>query len=91
MAGDFVLDAGYWRNVERAGNRARKDVLDAIADDSRRLVPVDTGELRNSIKVRPVLGRVEVGTDHWLFVEYGTRFMDAQPFIRPALFRERGA
>lgn len=55
----------------------------AVADDARRYCPVDTGELRDSISERELLGRqnispesdggvVTVGTDHWAPTEYGS-------------------
>ena len=49
-------------------------------------VPVDTGELQNSIEVRRDGGAVLVGagTDHAIPVEFGTSKMEAQPFLRPA-------
>lgn len=44
-----------------------------VARTARRLCPVDEGDLRDSIKAYPELGRVEVGTDHWAPTEYGSR------------------
>ncbi len=73
--------------IDERGER----LVGQIADDMRRLVPVDTGALRSSIEdtyVDPT-GVITVGTDYWRYVEYGTRYMDAQPYIRPALYRKR--
>lgn len=58
---------------------------------AKQLCPVDTGRLRSSITRQ--LGRdslglyAAVGTDveYAPFVELGTRFMRARPFLRPAL------
>lgn len=50
--------------------------------------PVDTGTLRNSIqatRVGTAYWRVVVGVDYGVHVEWGTRFMAAQPFLRPAI------
>lgn len=69
--------------------KCRTAVLRAIAEDARRLAPVETGQLRESIEAHPAEGIVTVGTDHWQFQEYGTRYQDAQPFMRPALYRQR--
>lgn len=49
---------------------------------------VDTGFLRSSIqamKVGPAHWRVTVGAEYGIYVEYGTRFMAAQPYFYPAV------
>lgn len=64
-----------------------KTALDVEADAKTR-APVDTGTLRNSIqatKVGAAYWRVTVGADYGVHVEWGTRFMGARPFLRPAL------
>ncbi len=55
-------------------------------------VAVDTGNLRRSITHElgqhdPLNPYVRIGTnvEYGLFQEIGTRFMDAHPFLRPAL------
>jgi HK97 gp10 family phage protein len=62
----------------------------SIQNDARRYCPVDTGRLRASITASPVQrlgGRlfIWIGTnvEYAPFVEYGTRFMAAQPYLRP--------
>ena len=51
--------------------------------------PVDTGQLKRSIGLEITDGgltaEVERGVDYAAYQEYGTRFMNAQPFMRPAL------
>lgn len=51
--------------------------------------PVDTGQLKRSIGLEITDGgltaEVEPGVDYAAYQEYGTRFMNAQPFMRPAL------
>lgn len=69
---------------EKVGN-----LTEDIAEDARALAPVDTGELRASIRADRSAGEVHVGTDHWRFQEYGTRYQKAQPFMRPALMKPR--
>lgn len=46
-------------------------------------VPVDTGELRDSITATAIPGGVEIkaGAEHGWFIEYGTIKMAAQPFF----------
>ena len=76
-----------------------------IADDARNACPVDTGALKASIytRMRPDGHAVQVGADakargldqgeldytYALYVEMGTRYMEPQPFLRPALYRRR--
>jgi len=62
-----------------------------VQNRARELCPVDTGRLRSSIQHKP--GRdqqgpfVDVGTnvEYAGYVEFGTRFQKAQPYLRPAL------
>lgn len=50
--------------------------------------PVDTGYLRRSINMNlleaGLTGIVGPTVDYASYVEYGTRFMSAQPYVRPA-------
>lgn len=67
----------------------RATVADIEAEAKAR-VPVDTGALRDSIKGRVVnqnAGEVTAGgsaVDYAGYVEEGTRFMPAQPYMHPA-------
>lgn len=50
-------------------------------------VPVRTGRLKSSIRVRRISMmryRIEATAPYAGFVEYGTRFMNAKPYLRPA-------
>jgi len=50
--------------------------------------PVDTGNLMNSIaadKVRDMTWRVTASAEYAIYVEIGTRRMDADPYLEPAL------
>ncbi len=49
--------------------------------------PVDTGELRGSetATVGNKELRLHAGTDHAVYVEFGTRKMAAQPYMRPTV------
>lgn len=75
-------------------SKAKNDTLAAIgylisngADD---LAAVDTGRLRQSIQHILELHNdsVYVGStvDHSIYVEFGTKYMEAQPFLMPAAF-----
>lgn len=71
---------------ERAELAVGKAALD-IEANAKRLAPVDTGLLRNSIHSRQT-GRlnweVESPVHYSVFQEFGTRFMRAQPYMTPA-------
>ena len=61
---------------------------DVGADTSRRLAPEgETDDLKESIGSDSAPGRanVHVGVDYWEFPEYGTRYMAATPYMRPAI------
>lgn len=66
---------------------------DAAVDLMKQLAPVDTGHMRDSIhKVEgPKHGGmiasrgVKIDAPYWVFVEYGTVHMSAQPFVTPAM------
>lgn len=87
---------------ERVLAALRVEVMRAALDVQRGAKvrsPVRTGRLRNSIAVDPAPDglKAKIGTnvEYAPFVEFGTRFMSAQPFLWPALvevapsFRER--
>jgi len=62
-----------------------------VVNRAQEYCPVDTGRLRSSIHwdqgVDAQGFHVDVGTNvnYSAFVEYGTRFQHAQPYLRPAL------
>lgn len=68
-------------------NDCLKEALELIAEEARRLAPVDTGELKNSIhsELGEEGGFIAVDAEHGPFVEYGTDRMAAQPYLRPAI------
>lgn len=79
-----AIKAGMVMHVEAITGKA---ALDMEAQMKTR-VPVDTGFLRSSIqarKVGPAHWRVTVSAEYGLYVEYGTRFMAAQPYFYPAV------
>lgn len=51
-----------------------EDITKQVARDARRRVPIDTGELLESIEEEShgLVGIVRVGTDHWAPTEYGS-------------------
>jgi HK97 gp10 family phage protein len=74
--------------IRVAANRVADEEIPKIVTRARELAPVRTGRLRNSIYWRKTgfLG-YEVGARVFYagFVELGTRFMRARPYLRPAI------
>lgn len=76
--------------------KAEKIVAKAALDvqaNAQAYAPVDTGLLRASIRTRkigPCHWQVIVGVDYGAYVEYGTRYQAAQPFLNRALDAIRG-
>jgi len=58
-----------------------------VKDSARQLVPVRTGHLRSSIyaKIQEWVAEVGAEAGYALFVEFGTRYMRARPYLFPAI------
>jgi len=54
---------------------------------AKQLVPVKTGHLRSSIyaKIQEWVAEIGAEVTYALFVEFGTRYMQAQPYLYPAI------
>lgn len=67
----------------------RQDTAEMQAE-AMKIVPVDSGDLKRSIgiNVKPLEGRVYASMHYAPYVEFGTRFMNEQPYIRPAYSKE---
>lgn len=84
-------------SAQALANATRAGAL-LIEGRAKELAPVRTGTLRRSIHTEiaestPTHATVLVGTDTFYapFQEFGTRFMRAHPFLRPALDEMHGA
>lgn len=75
--------------VEATARAAVKRTADNIARSAQMQAPVLTGYLRDSIVSSSLSigyeAEVHVGAYYGYYVEYGTRFMAAQPFLGPAI------
>lgn len=75
--------------VEANARTAVRRTADEIVRDARSRAPVDTGQLRSSIKAVSLehgkSAEVMADTDYAAFVEFGTYKMAAQPFLTPAV------
>ncbi len=77
------LDSGMQREVHRYLASWAADVK----AEASRLVPVRTGYLRSTIYAKIQEWVAEIGADatYALFVELGTKYMQAQPYLSPAI------
>jgi hypothetical protein len=80
----------YANNADILVGKAAHD-CEAAAKAS---APIDTGFLRNSIqalKISSGVWQVNVGAAYGVFLEFGTRFMAARPFLYPAFLKASSA
>jgi HK97 gp10 family phage protein len=77
------FDSGMQRYVHRQLASWAADVK-ALA---KQLAPVRTGHLRSSIyaKIQEWIAEIGAEATYALFVEFGTRYMQAQPYLYPAI------
>lgn len=75
------------REMNRNAGRIVREAAFDIEAEAKTRAPVDTGNLKNSIqatRVNDLHWRVVVGAEYGVYIEFGTRFMAAQPFLVPA-------
>jgi HK97 gp10 family phage protein len=82
------------KRLSKIGNVDLSSVLktggEKVQGDATKLSPVDTGQLRASIQLKPILGRyrngaiVSTNKEYAIYQEFGTYKMKAQSFMRPA-------
>lgn len=81
------------KNIDKYGAEVQDKIKQVLADGGMKIqteaqsrAPVRTGTLRASIEYKPEGMQVQVvaTADYASFVEFGTRFMDPQPFLTPA-------
>jgi len=77
------FDSGMQRQVHRQLASWATDVKAS----ARKLVPVRTGYLQSNIYAKISEWVAEIGADaaYALFVELGTKYMQAQPYLQPAI------
>lgn len=81
------------KRMEAAGRQAELEGAQDVREDMQAFVPVDSGHLRDSIRIEDGATGLQVGpgdeVDYAMFVEYGTSEMSAQPYAGPAADRAR--
>lgn len=77
----------YGNKAENAAQKAMKDTVVLISNDSIQGSPVLTGNNRRSIKytIGKLSGSIFSTSGYGGFLETGTRFMGARPYFKPAL------
>ena len=88
MAVTFISHAKDALNGMAGAKTAALEIIGGMAESyAKKLCPVDTGRLRNSITHARYDENTEVigsNVDYAPFVELGTHKMAAKPFLRPA-------
>lgn len=74
--------------VEKDVSKLVKKTLYGVERDAKRECPVDTGRLKGSINTNIISsysGEVGTNVSYAEYVEYGTRYQEAQPYFGPAV------
>lgn len=92
MATKIVISPTFYAEMRAITKDLLREVGQAVARDARDIVPYRTGRLHSRISSRvfgSTLARVSARTHYAVYVELGTRYMRAQPYLRPALYQVR--
>lgn len=92
MATHVVFESDWHRHIGGEVSDLLERLGAEITADAKIACPVETGRLRDSLdyEVRGATLNVGTNVDYAVYVEEGTRYMNAEPFLRPALYRVRG-
>lgn len=88
----FEIDRSWQQRLEPEETRALEKLGDQILPDMQRNCPVQTGRLKASLDSQVENQVLRVGSrdvDYSVDVELGTSTHPAEPFMRPALYRQR--
>jgi len=94
---EIKIDRGLIKALEKASKtdgikKAVQLNASELQRKAQRRAPVDTGFLRRSItldfKDSGMTASIKPTAEYAPYVEYGTRFMSAQPFIRPSFYEQ---
>ena len=107
MSVKVIIYGDLLKGSANSVDEANKELLNKAAKSAKNIVPVDSGDLQdtimwkadgetgghdggNTIQSEPSKGSGVIGSaaDHAVYVEFGTRNTDAQPYLRPAIESE---
>ena len=87
---------GYLNAVDLKATKNVQDVIGntaiAVRDEARSRAPISTGKLKKDIRVKTAQDKLSAEVTYMgkkrafygKFIEFGTRFMPARPFLGPA-------
>ena len=83
---EMTIYNAHKKAVEQA-NKVTKNNGELLKRKAQELAPRDTWFLHDNIvsKYFPLMAQVHSLASYATYPEFGTRFMDAQPYMRPAL------
>lgn len=83
----IIIPQEFVRSMQEFLMKTGEESAEEIKELAKELVPVNTGKLRDSIKIEKEGSDFIIGSDEEYsgFVEYGTLHQSPQPFMRPAL------
>ena len=83
---EMTIYNSHKKAVEQA-NKVTKNNGELLKKKAKELAPKDTWFLHDNIvsKYFPLMAQVQALASYSAYPEFGTRFMDAQPYMRPAL------
>lgn len=85
---NFKKTLGKGAEVDKAAKRIVRTAGTEMQQKAQRLSPVDTGALKRSIGIEMfnsgLTAVVSPTMDYSAYLEFGTRFMSARPYMRPA-------
>ena len=92
------LEAKLTKNMDLSAVRTvvRKNGSEMQKKAQKKMHPVDTGHLMRAVLIWKLqmevrLREIEPTADSWsICVELGTRFMNAQPYLKPAFDEQKG-
>lgn len=75
-------------DVKRVVRKHGADLQDLVQDNAEFSKGYQTGATKGSVGLKisdgGMTATVEPGTEYSPYLEYGTRFMEAQPFVKPS-------
>jgi len=85
------IDEGM-KALKKAENLALTAIGEFVTGRAKLETPVDTGKLRQSIDNEVLDDSVVIGTntEYAIYVEKGTRHQQAQPYLEPAVTKNKG-